>query len=129
MQHIDKEKGKDKKKKKKNKSNSSEAEAEEIRKKQEAEFKNLKSSAKDFDARMSRADQMLQSACGFMEEGNKRMTKGLAEKNLDEIEAAQKIIQLAQEKQQKAQDELKIVHKEKRKLKLGEKATKKLKVK
>ena len=47
---------------------------------QEAEIKNLKSSAKDFDARMSRADQMLQSACGFMEEGNKRMTKGLAEK-------------------------------------------------
>ena len=48
-----------------------------------------------------------------MEEGNKRMTKGLAEKNLDEIEASQKIIQLAQEKQQKARDELKIVHKEK----------------
>ena len=57
------------------------------------------------------------------------MTKGLAERNLDEIEAAQKIIQLTQEKQQKAQDELKIVHKEKRKLKLGEKATIKLKVK
>ena len=70
---------------------------------------------------------MLQSDCGFMEEGNKRVTKGLAEKN--EIETAQKIIQLAQEKQQKAQDELKIVHKEKRKIKLGEKATKKLKVK
>ena len=70
---------------------------------------------------------MLQSACGFIEEGNKRMTKGLAEKNLDEIDAAQKIIQLAQEKQQKVQDELKIVHKEKRKLKLGEKVTKKTK--
>ena len=47
---------------------------------------------------MSRADQMLQSAYRFMEEGNKRMTKGLAEKNLDELEAAQKIIQLAQKK-------------------------------
>ena len=57
---------------------------------------------------MSRADHMLQSACGFMQEGNKRMTEGLAEKNLDEIEAAQKIIELAQEKQQKAQDELKL---------------------
>ena len=101
MQHIDKEKGKDKKKK----SSSSEAEAEEIRKKQEAEIKNLKSRAKDFDARMSRADQMVQPACGFMEEGNKRMTKGLVEKNLDEIEAAQHIIQLAHEKQQKTQDE------------------------
>ena len=62
---------------------------------------------------MSRADQMLQSACEFMEEGNKRMTKGLAEKDVDKIEAAQKMIQLAQEKQQKAQDEWKIVHKEK----------------
>ena len=78
---------------------------------------------------MSRADQMLQSACGLMEEGIKRITNRFAEKNLDEIEAAQKIIQLEQEKQQKAQDELKIVHKEKTKLKLGEKATKKLKVK
>ena len=125
MQHTDKEEGEEKK----IKSNSSEAEAEEIRKKQEAEIKNLINSAKDFDARMSKDDQMLQSAYGFMEEGNKRMTEGLAEKNLDEIEAAQKIIQLAQEKQQKAQDELKIVHKEKRKLKLREKATRKLKVK
>ena len=41
---------------------------------------------------------MLQSGYGFMEERYKRMTKGLAEKNLNEIEAAQKIIQLAQEK-------------------------------
>ena len=84
MHHIDKEKEKDKKKK----SNSSEAEAEEIRKKQEAAIKHFKSSAKDLDARMSRADQMLQSSCGFMEERNKRMTMRLAEKNLDEIEAA-----------------------------------------
>ena len=44
---------------------------------------------------------MLWSAHGFMKEGNKRMTKGLAEKNLDEIEAAKKIIQLTQGKQQK----------------------------
>ena len=125
MQHIDKENGKDKKKK----SNSSQAEAWEVRKKQEAKIKNLKSGAKDFDARMSRADLILQTACGFMEEENKRMTNGLAEKIVDEIEAAQKIIQPAQGKLQKAQDELKIVHKEKQKLKLGEKATKKLKVK
>ena len=40
---------------------------------------------------------MFQSACGFMEEGYKRMTKGLAERNLDEIETAWKIIQLSQE--------------------------------
>ena len=42
---------------------------------------------------------MLQSACGFLEEGNERMAKGFVEKNLDKIEFAQKIIQLAQEKQ------------------------------
>ena len=44
---------------------------------------------------------MLQSACGFLAEGNKRMTKGVVEKNMDEIEAAQKIIELAEEKQKK----------------------------
>ena len=59
------------------------------------------------------------------------MAKGLAEKDMDEIEAAQKIIELAHEKQKKAQDELQIVHQEKRKLtdKLGEKASKKVKAK
>ena len=56
------------------------------------------------------------------------MTKGVAEKDMDEIEAAQKIIELAEEKQKKAQEELQIVHKEKRKVtgKLGEKAFKKI---
>ena len=59
------------------------------------------------------------------------MAKGLAENDMDEIEAAQKIIQLVHEKQKKAQDELQIVHHEKRKLtdKLGEKASKKVKYK
>ena len=74
---------------------------------------------------------MLQSACGFLAEGNKRMTKGVAEKDMDEIEAAQKIIELAEEKQKKVQEELQIVHKEMRKIteKHGEKASKKLKTK
>ena len=51
------------------------------------------------------------------------MAKGLAENDMDEIEATQKIIQLAHEKQKK--DELQIVHQEKRKLtdKLGEQAS------
>ena len=51
------------------------------------------------------------------------MTKGVAEKDMDEIKAAEKIIELAEEKQKKAQEELQIVHKEKRKIteKLGEK--------
>ena len=52
------------------------------------------------------------------------MTEGCAENNMDEIEAVLKSIQLAQAKQQKALDELKIVHKEKGKLKLGERLPK-----
>ena len=86
---------------------------------------------KDLDARESRAEQILQSASGFLEEGDKGMAKGLAENDMDEIEAVQKIIQLAHEKQKKAQDELQIVHQEKRKLtdKLGEQASKKVKYK
>ena len=59
------------------------------------------------------------------------MAKGLAENDMDEIEATQKIIQLAHEKQNKAQDELQIVHQEKRKLteKLREQTSKKVKYK
>ena len=59
------------------------------------------------------------------------MAKGLAENDMDNIGAAQKTIQLAHEKQKKAQDELQIVHPEKRKLtdKLGEQASKKVKCK
>ena len=110
------------------------AELEETKKKKEEESRKvekLKSSMKDLDARESRAEKILQSASGFLEEGDKRMAKGLAEKDMDEIEAAQKIIQLAHEKQKKAQDELHIVHQEKRKItdKLGEKASKKVKYK
>ena len=85
---------------------------------------------KDLDARESRAEQILQSASGLLEEGDKRMAKGLAENKMDEIETTQKIIQLAHENK-KAQDELQIVHQEKRKLtdKLGEQASKKVKYK
>ena len=47
------------------------------------------------------------------------------------IETTQKIIELTEEKQKKTQEELQIVHKEKRKIteKLGEKAFKKVKTK
>ena len=90
------------------------------------QLEELKNSTKDLDTREARAEAMLQSACGFLAEGNKRMTKGVAEKDVDEIEAAQKIIELAEKKQKKTQEELQIVHKEKRKIteKLGEKAFK-----
>ena len=99
-----------------------------MKKKKEEESRKvekLKSSMKDLDARQSRAEWILQSASGFLEEGDKRMAKGLAENDMDEIEAAQKIIQLAHGKQKKAQDELQIVHQEKRELtdKLGEQAS------
>ena len=105
-----------------------------MKKKQEKEIRKvekLKSSVKALNDRESRAEQMLQSDSGVLQEGDRRMAKGLAEKDIDEIEAAQKIIQLAHEKQKKAQDELQIVHHEKRKLtdKLGEKASKEVKAK
>ena len=72
----------------------------------------LRKSIKELDERESKAFEMLQSACAFLEEGNERMAKGVADKNMNEIEATQKIIELAQ-KQRKAKHELETVHKEK----------------
>ena len=43
----------------------------------------------------------------------KEWPREVADKNMNEIEAAQKIIELAQEKQKKATHELETVHKEK----------------
>ena len=71
----------------------------------------LRKSIKELDERESKAEEMLQSACAFLEEGNERMAKGVADKNMNEIEAAQKIIELAQEKQKKAKHEVETVHK------------------
>ena len=73
----------------------------------------LRKSIKELDERESEAEEMLQSACTFLEEGNERMAKGVAGKNMNEIEAAQNIIELAQEKQKKAKHEVETVHKEK----------------
>ena len=56
---------------------------------------------------------MLESACAFLEESNDRMAKRVADKNMNENEATQKIIEWAQEKQKKAKHELETVHKEK----------------
>ena len=53
-------------------------------------------------------------ACAFLEEGNERIAKGVADKNMNEIEATQKTIELAQEKQKKTKHELETVHKEKK---------------
>ena len=128
LEHMEIERKKEVKKK------STSREVEEMKKEQEEEIRKvekLKSSVKELNDRESRAEQMLQSASGFLQEGDRRMAKGLAEKDMDEIEAAQKIIQLPHEKRKKAQDELQIVHQEKRKLtdKLGEKASRKVKAK
>ena len=59
----------------------------------------------------------------------KEMVKGLDDKDLDQIEAAHRIIKLAQEKQKKAKEEMESIHMEKRQLtdKPVEKITKKLK--
>ena len=58
---------------------------------------------------------MFQSACAFLDEGDERMAKGLADKDLDQIEVAQRIIELAEEKQKKAKEEMESIH-------MGEKA-------
>ena len=91
----------------------------------------LGESIKELDERESKAFEMLQSACAFLEEGNERMAKGVADKNMNEIEATQNIIALAQEKQKKAKHELETVHKEKQQItnELEEKVVKKAKSK
>ena len=88
----------------------------EAKRRKEEELKKidgLRKSIKELDERESQAFEMLQSACAFLEEGNERMAKGVADKNMNEIEATQKIIELAQEKQKKAKHELETVQKEK----------------
>ena len=88
----------------------------------------LRKSIKELDERESKAFEMLQSACAFLEEGNERMANRVADKNMNEIEATQKIIELAQEKQKKAKHELETVQKEKQKInELEEKVFKKAK--
>ena len=76
----------------------------------------LRKSIKELDERESKVFQMLQSTCAFLEEGNERMAKGVADKTMNGIEATQKIIELAQEKQKKAKNELETVLKEKQKI-------------
>ena len=45
-------------------------------------------SIKELNERESKAEEMLQSACVYLEEGNERMAKEVADKNMNEIEAA-----------------------------------------
>ena len=67
-----------------------------------SKIEGLKIGNKELNVRESKAEQMLQSACAFLDE---RMAKGLADKDLDQIEAAQRIIELAQEKQKKTKED------------------------
>ena len=69
-----------------------------IQKEELSNIEGLKKSNKELNVRESKAEQMLQSACAFLDESNERMAKGLADKDLDQIEAAQRIMKLAQEK-------------------------------
>ena len=82
----------------------------------------------ELEPREDRAKQLLQSASKFMVEGKRKMEKGLAENDMDDIQAAQKLIELSEEKQKKAQAEFDIVSSEKTKITkmLGEKALQKL---
>ena len=61
----------------------------------------LRKSIKELYEEESKAEEMLHSTCVFLKEGNERMAKGVADKNMNETEAAHKIIELAQEKQKK----------------------------
>ena len=97
----------------KRKSSKEKQQEREAKRRKEEELKKidgLRKSIKELDERESKAFEMLQSACALFEEGNERMAKGVADKN---IEATQKIIELAQEKQKKAKHELETVQKEK----------------
>ena len=69
-----------------------------MQKEELSKIEGLKKCNKELNVRESKAEQMLQSACAFVDEGNERMAKGLADKDLDQKEAALKIIEFAQEK-------------------------------
>ena len=93
---------------------------EEKKKPKEAQFDKkkleaFKKSADTLSEREKKAEEVLQSSSKFLEEGNKRMAEGLHKKNFDEIEAAQKLIELATEKQAKVQEEMRSIHAQKKK--------------
>ena len=85
-----------------------------MQKEELSKIEGLRKSNKELNVRESKAEQMLQSHCAFLDEGNERMAKGLADKDLDQIEGAQGIIELTQEKQKKAKEEMESLHTEKR---------------
>ena len=132
LAHFEEErKNEDSQKRKSSEEKQQESEAKRRKEEDLKKINGLRKSTKELDERGSKTFEMLQSACAFLEEGNERMVKGVADKNMNEIEATQKIIELAQEKQKKAKHELETVHKEKQKItnELEEKVVKKAKKK
>ena len=127
LAHIDERKNEDSQKRKSSEEKQQEREAKRRKEEELKKIDGLRKSIKELDERKSKAFEMLQSACAFLEEGNERMAKGVADKNMNEIEATQKIIELAQEKQKKAKHELETVQKEKQNItnELEEKVVKK----
>ena len=67
-----------------------ESEAKRRKEKDLKKIDGLRKSIKELDERESKAFEMLQSACAFLEEGNESMAKGVADKNMNEIEATRK---------------------------------------
>ena len=66
------------------------AEVQRQKKKQEEEVWNLeqlKSESENLNAREANGEKHLQSAPKFLDDGNKRMEKGIAENDIDEIQA------------------------------------------
>ena len=110
------------------KKNSKKGKPQEGKKEELKKIDGLRKSIKELD---EREFEILQSAFAFLDEGNERMAKGVADKNMTETEATQKINELAQEKQKKAKHELETVQKEKQKItnELEEKVVKKAKSK
>ena len=69
-----------------------------IQKEELSKIEGPKKRNKELNVRKSEVKYMLQSACAFLDEGNERMAKVLADTDLDQIEAAERIIELVYEK-------------------------------
>ena len=77
------------KKEAKKKQAASAVEVQRQKKKQEDEVRNLeqlKSESENLNAREANAEKLLQSVSKFLDDGNKRMEKGIAENDIDEIQ-------------------------------------------
>ena len=93
LAHIEEErKNEDSQKRKSSEEKQQEREAKRRKVEELKKIDGLSKSIKELDERESKAFEMLQSACAFLEEGNERMPKGVADKNMNETEATQKII-------------------------------------